>query len=509
MSRLPLLLALMLGACGETEVGHGHAHGPDGSHADPSEDDGTTLAVTRWADGHEFFAEFDGPVAGHAVGYAAHVTQLTGFAAATTGSLQLRFEQDGFAVESHTDPKVARPGVFIGELTGPAKPGKYALIASYTDGETRAEWRIDDVVVGQGRAPQVEAEPEGEVGFLKESQWQVPFAVQAASVQPLSPVLAVAATVRSAPSSTAVVAAPADGLVAWAGDLPVPGRRVKRGERLATWLPVGESADYAKRQADLASAQVALDLAEKELSRIEELHGNDLVSERRLEEARGAEQSARAGLVSGERRLRALTTSGSGAVPVVSPADGLIVHVGPAHGEAVSAGDSLVRVASGSAVLLEGHVHERTAGELGNVASLSVHRGDWDEPRDLLSAGGRLLTDVLVFDEHTLSAPVAVLVENDVGLGTGDLVELQIGVGEPTPRLTIPRSAVVEINGQDIVFVQKTGESFARRRVTLGEADPTLVEVLTGIEAGEKVVTTGGYDIHVAALSGTLESHAH
>ena len=73
----------------------------------------------------------------------------------------------------------------------------------------------------------------------------------------------------------------------------------------------------------------------------------------------------------------------------------------------------------------------------------------------------------------------------------------------------IPRSAVIEINGQDVVFVQRSGESFTRRRVVLGEVDPTHVEVLGGIEPGERVVVEGGFDVHVASLSGALESHRH
>ena len=99
--------------------------------------------------------------------------------------------------------------------------------------------------------------------------------------------------------------------------------------------------------------------------------------------------------------------------------------------------------------------------------------------------------------------------DDGAGLLVGDLVSLSLGIGEPTQRLVVPRSAVVETNGTDVVFVQKTGESFTRRRVVLGQADPTHVEVLSGLQPGERVVTEGGFDVHVAALSGSLESHRH
>ena len=57
--------------------------------------------------------------------------------------------------------------------------------------------------------------------------------------------------------------------------------------------------------------------------------------------------------------------------------------------------------------------------------------------------------------------------------------------------------------------MQESGESFSRRRVVLGERDATFVEVRSGIEAGEWVVSEGGFDVHVASLSTTLESHKH
>jgi membrane fusion protein, heavy metal efflux system len=53
------------------------------------------------------------------------------------------------------------------------------------------------------------------------------------------------------------------------------------------------------------------------------------------------------------------------------------------------------------------------------------------------------------------------------------------------------------------------GEHFERRLVTLGRADGPWIQVVSGVQAGERVVTRGGYDIHLAALMGTIESHRH
>jgi multidrug efflux pump subunit AcrA (membrane-fusion protein) len=79
----------------------------------------------------------------------------------------------------------------------------------------------------------------------------------------------------------------------------------------------------------------------------------------------------------------------------------------------------------------------------------------------------------------------------------------------PQLLLAIPRGAVVEINTRSYVFVQADGEHFEKRAVTLGRQDGPWVEVSSGVAKGERVVTHGGFDIHLASLMGTVESHRH
>ncbi|MCO4769694.1 MAG: efflux RND transporter periplasmic adaptor subunit [Deltaproteobacteria bacterium] len=513
MSRCFAITLFLLAGCAPGPAPHGHSHGGADHHGGGAdhhaEDEGESIAITRWTDSHELFVELDAPVVGTAFAYHAHVTRLADNHAATEGSLTLRFEQDGFAVESHTDEAVARPGIFAQEAAAPSKAGTYDLVVTYSNGPERAEWAGGTVVVGATGPEPHEADDEGEIGFLKEGQWQVPFRVMLAAEVELAPTAKIPAMARPAPSTTAVVAAPTDGLLAWSSSLPVVGRRVTAGERLATLIPAGASEHWTRLQADVATARIDLDLAHKELTRVRDLTTRELLPARRLAEAEAAVERATAQVDASERRASALSSGSTGAVSVKAPASGIIVSVGAGHGEDVHAGAPLIGVSSSSALLLEGHVHERLEDELAPGTGLYALRGGWDEPRDLAEAGGRLLTERLIYDKDGLSAPISVLVESDVGLAPGDLVELQIGVGAPSSALAVPRSAIVEVSGQTVVFVQKTGESFTRRRVVLGRSDARFVEVLSGVSAGDMVVVEGGFDVHVASLSDGLESHRH
>jgi hypothetical protein len=58
------------------------------------------------------------------------------------------------------------------------------------------------------------------------------------------------------------------------------------------------------------------------------------------------------------------------------------------------------------------------------------------------------------------------------------------------PRLLAPKSAVRTDGGQSIVFVVRD-ERAERRAVTVGAADGDQVEIVSGLNAGERIVVDG------------------
>jgi hypothetical protein len=61
-----------------------------------------------------------------------------------------------------------------------------------------------------------------------------------------------------------------------------------------------------------------------------------------------------------------------------------------------------------------------------------------------------------------------------------------------TPEvLTLPRSAVLHTGERAVVYVETGGGAYVQRRVKLGRAGDVDWEILDGVKAGERVVTTG------------------
>ena len=94
-------------------------------------------------------------------------------------------------------------------------------------------------------------------------------------------------------------------------------------------------------------------------------------------------------------------------------------------------------------------------------------------------------------------------------LRPGASVVLAVRVDEPARALAVPRSAVVELSTRPYVFVQVGGERFEKRPVVVGAAEGDFVRINAGIAPGERVVTRGGFDVHLASLRGNVESHRH
>jgi multidrug efflux pump subunit AcrA (membrane-fusion protein) len=72
--------------------------------------------------------------------------------------------------------------------------------------------------------------------------------------------------------------------------------------------------------------------------------------------------------------------------------------------------------------------------------------------------------------------------------------------GTPSEALTVPSEAVLDNEGQKIVYVLLSGETFQRRTVTVGDEYGDRVAILSGLEPGDRVVTQGAYQLKLQEL---------
>jgi Cu(I)/Ag(I) efflux system membrane fusion protein len=96
-------------------------------------------------------------------------------------------------------------------------------------------------------------------------------------------------------------------------------------------------------------------------------------------------------------------------------------------------------------------------------------------------------------DESSRAARVRFLADNSArALRPGDIGDVLLDA-PPVSVLVVPRDAVIDLGRTQHVFVETSPGLFAPRIVTLGPARGELREILAGLEAGELVVSRGGF----------------
>jgi RND family efflux transporter MFP subunit len=107
-------------------------------------------------------------------------------------------------------------------------------------------------------------------------------------------------------------------------------------------------------------------------------------------------------------------------------------------------------------------------------------------------------------DEKTRTFPVRIAVANRAvngmaqpfALRPGMFTTIDIETARRPGAVVVPVEAIQTVSGQSVVFVETTlseGAVFQRRPVVLGARDEKVVEVIEGVQPGERVVVANAY----------------
>jgi membrane fusion protein, heavy metal efflux system len=517
--RWPALLALALSLSCQS-AGHDHDHEHDhGAPGAAPEEEAPSLAITRWTPGYELFVELPGPTPGAAVAYHAHVTALADFSPVTEGTFRVRYETPSGVSQEHVQTGVKRPGIFVFEGQAPAA-GSYALKMVYEHAGNVDVFDCGSIAVANPPVAPAEEASGGAITFPKESQWKIPFATDWAKEQPLASEMELAATVEPAAGDQLTVGAPTGGRFFHNPELALAeGRLIKKGDVLGTITPTVAGDDYSRLESAVEEARLARDQIQRDMARIAPLVKEGILPARRLVELENALETETARLRAASARLkRVVTPGGEGGLTIRSTLDGLVSEVLVPNGEPVEAGSPLARIGGTRHLWIRARFVAKPASLLVSPVPTAV-RLPSGERIDVEQLGARFVSALPVIDPASqiatwiVDVPTpsveAVPASPAPDLRPGGSVVLSVRLGKPELLLAVPRSAAVEINTRPYVFVQVDGEHFEKRAVTLGRADGPWIQIISGVKSGERVVTRGGYDIHLAALMGTIESHRH
>ena len=193
----------------------------------------------------------------------------------------------------------------------------------------------------------------------------------------------------------------------------------------------------------------------------------------------------------GPAQIEAMARAGKPieALPILAPASGVVLEKNIVRGSAFSAGQTLYKIAPIHPVWVIASVYPYElpfvrSGMTATILSpfLPEHAGQ-----------GKVSYIDPYLNPETRTAQVRVVVPNSRGDLKPDMfvdVVLGASIGK---RLAVPESAVLYVGDKRIVFVDLGDGRFAPRAVTLGAKAGDYYEVLSGLEAGETVVTSGNF----------------
>ena len=480
-------------------------------------DEPEALSFTRWTDKAELFAEYPPLVVGSTSRFAIHLTRLDTFKALTHGQVEVRLEGGSAPPENFGVDGPSRPGIF-GVDVKPAHAGKRQLVIVLRAAGLSDEHHVGEVAIhantqaARAAAPAAGAGTPG-ISFLKEQQWSLDFGTAVVNEEVVRESIRAPARLEARSGGAADVVAPIDGRLTRVVDVAL-GATVSRGQELARLLPPpSRPADLPQLERARAEAQTTLTLAARDRERAERLTSAGAAPVKRLDEARSAEEQAKARLAAADGSLAQYHAARAGAATDVeglfvvrAPVAGVIAHRDAATGANVRSGTVLFRVVDASQVHVVGQVPEASAtrARLARAAEVEIV-GQPDRV-----AIGRLVSVGKVLDPQSRTLPITFAFDNrTLGLPVGQTVVLHLLMDATAPRPAVPATAIVDDAGRPIVFVQREGETFERRAVTLGPRSGDLVQVIEGVKPGDRVVMKGAYLVRLASLSTSVPAHGH
>jgi membrane fusion protein, heavy metal efflux system len=314
---------------------------------------------------------------------------------------------------------------------------------------------------------------------------------------------------------------------------PYSGRVTKLVARLGDHVEKGaplmsvEAAEYVQAQNDLIaavsglnSARAQLNLAETNEKRQHELYDSRGAalkdwqqSQSDLATAQGNFRAAEIALASVRNRLRIfgksdqeiatlergpLSARTDPEATISAPISGTVIQRQIGLGQFIQSGSStpVYTIGNPSTVWFIANVREADAP--------LIHLGDPVELR-VLALPGRVFNAKISYvgssiDPTTHRLPVRADVENSDGtLKPQMFANISIVTGAGAERPGVPQSAVVYEGSQARVWIETPGGNLGLREIRVGRTNGDMVEVISGLSGGEKVVVSGAIFIDRAA----------
>lgn len=282
------------------------------------------------------------------------------------------------------------------------------------------------------------------------------------------------------------------------------GERVRKGQVLA----VLSSPALADQRAEGVAAQKRLALARTTHDREKKLWQDKISAEQDYQQARAALQEAEIAEQNIRQKLAnlgATATSGGNLTrfELRSPIDGVVTDKRITVGQSVGETEPVFTVSDLSSVWVEAPVATKDLGTIRTGLAVQVKALGFDA-----QAAGTITYVSALVGEQTRSATARVVLPNPKGLWRPGLpVSVEVTSSEAEVPVAVQVDAIQSVRDWQVVF-GRYGQQLEARPLELGRSDGRVVEVLSGLSAGERYAAKNSFVIK-AELGKAGASHDH
>ncbi len=244
------------------------------------------------------------------------------------------------------------------------------------------------------------------------------------------------------------------------------------------------------------------DKAKSDYDRAEQLVKQNIISEKEFDQTKMVYLNAKS-------EFDIIKKSASGKSSVNAPSKSFIKEFYVEEGQYVEAGEKLACVIKNHKLKLVAEVSQKYFSGLSSIESATFIPAGSSKTYDTKELNGKILSYGKAINSNSYYLPVVFEIDYHKELVPGSFAQIFLKGKKTDKCIIVPKTALVEEQGNYFVFVEEGHDTFHKHPVTLGDEDGRHVVVLEGLKGDEVIVTEGTYFVKLASMSSNLPAHSH
>ena len=311
----------------------------------------------------------------------------------------------------------------------------------------------------------------------------------------------VLATVVASPQGRAVIQSPQTGKVI--SLKATPGQTVGAGQVIAVVEQtidagtqssiIAQNSDWKAKRNEVEAQYTAAKIQYDRLMKIEDIAAKKDITEAkaRLEQAeknRALYQNIPLQQVQGAKYFN-----------LVSPISGIVGNYNYSVGSFINSGETLLEVTNLNKVYVEAQSFTTDANQLNELAGITTSSNN---KNDTTLYQLKLISAAQEVNAGNQSQKVIFEIVNPKGaFKIGESINLYLSSKNVATQVIVPNDAIAEVNGKPVLFIKDKAEQFSISYISKGVSNGQYTTIIKGVEPGEKIVTTGVYQMKTIYLN--------